>query len=123
MPCYQHQVKPPTRAEYEEWVRMGYLRSWEAYCEAKSRSAGQTFFICGELGQHCADCAAVGAFLCDYPVGEGKTCDRPMCADHAHEIGHELHYCAAHHQMWREFRDSGGVDAALRNVIAIPQEK
>jgi hypothetical protein len=123
MPCYLHKVKPPTRAEYDLWTGMGYLGSWEDFCRAKSRDTGQTLFVCGELGAHCADCAAVGAFLCDYPVGDGKTCDRPMCDDHATEIGHEVHYCAAHYAMWQAFRDSGGVDAALRNVIAFKPEK
>lgn len=80
-------------------------------------------FVCGDLGAHCGDCMAVGDLLCDYPVGEGKTCDRPMCGDHGHEIGPDLHYCAAHYKMWTDFKERGGVDAALKNVIAFKGEK
>lgn len=77
----------------------------------------------GELGAHCADCAWVGDLLCDYPVGEGKTCDRAMCDDHAHEVGADIHYCAAHHAEWCRFRDSGGVSEHLKNVIAFKHEQ
>ena len=123
MPCYIERIKPANRAEYETWKSSGYLGTWEDYCRAKENTAGQTMFICGDLGEHCADCSALGEFLCDFPVGEGKTCDRPICEQHAHEIGPELHYCKAHHQMWQDFRNQGGVDAALRNVIAYKAEK
>lgn len=124
MPCYIHKIKPPTKAEYEMWKTIGYIGTWDDYCVAKSRGdTGKTMFLCGDFGPHCADCAAVGDFLCDYPVGKGKTCDRPMCDDHAHEIGYELHYCEAHYQMWQDFKNQGGVDDALRNVIAFKGEK
>ncbi|CAG9184416.1 hypothetical protein [Cupriavidus pampae] len=123
MPCYLHTTKPASRAEFDQWTLMGYLGTWEAYCTAKNRTAGQNSFLCGELGPHCADCADVGAYLCDYPVGDGKTCDRSMCDSHAHEIAHELHYCDAHYKMWEVFKQAGGVDAALRNVIAYKTEK
>ena len=66
---------------------------------------------------------AAGTLKSDFPVSEGKTCDRLMCDDHAHEIGPELHYCEAHYQMWIAFKESGGVDASLKNVIAFKPEK
>ncbi|WP_199031422.1 hypothetical protein [Ralstonia sp. ASV6] len=123
MPCYTETIKPPSQEEYETWKRVGYIGSWEEYCAAKEGSVGQRMFLCGDFGPHCADCAAVGSFLCDYPVGDGKTCDRSMCGEHAHEIGPELHYCAPHYKMWQDFKDKGGVDEALRNVIAFKHEK
>jgi len=43
-------------------------------------------FMCGDLGDNCAECGWVGDYLCDFPVGEGKTCDRPLCETHANEI-------------------------------------
>lgn len=123
MPCYVQPIKGPTREEFAEWRKLGYTGDWEQYRLAKERGGGGTMFICGDLGDHCADCNALGEYLCDYPVGEGKTCDRPLCDTHRHEIGVDLHYCEAHHQMWQEFKDGGGVDAALRNVIAYKAEK
>lgn len=123
MPCYVQKIKPPTKSEYAHWKEMGYLGTWDDYCEAKKETVGQTMFLCGELGDHCADCSAVADNLCDFPVGSGKTCDRPICDDHAHEIGPDLHYCQAHYGMWQDFKNSGGVDASLRNVIAFKSEK
>lgn len=73
--------------------------------------------ICGDLGPHCADCGDGGDNLCDFPVGEGKTCDRSICEYHSHEIGPNLHYCDHHYSEWRGFRDAGGVAAELRNVL------
>ena len=42
-----------------------------------------TGFICGEGITPCATCGAVAEHLCDYPMGKGKTCDAPLCANHA----------------------------------------
>lgn len=47
--------------------------------------------ICGELGEHCAECESPAGFLCDYPVGAGRTCDRQLCPDHASEVYGGLH--------------------------------
>lgn len=56
--------------------------------------------ICFGRGQKpppgCRECGAMSEFLCDFPVGDGKTCDRDLCAEHAHEIGPEQHYCTEH---------------------------
>lgn len=73
--------------------------------------------ICGDLGPHCADCGDAGANLCDYPVGSGKTCDRSICEYHSHEVAPNMHYCGQHHAEWRAFRESGGVEAELQNVV------
>lgn len=74
-------------------------------------------FICGELGQHCAECGAVSDALCDFPVGDGKTCDRPLCEYCAKQVAPDIHYCAGHHAEWQAFRDSGGVQRELQNVV------
>lgn len=123
MPCYRIPAKPPTKAEFDQWKQLGYLGAWETYCHAKTRELGGLITICGDLGPHCADCAAVGANLCDYPVGNDQTCDRPICPEHSNEIGPNLHYCQTHYQMWLEFKAAGGVNAQLHNVIAYKAEK
>jgi hypothetical protein len=124
MPCYITKTAPASHAEYESWKALGmFSGSYEAYLRIKSNSIGSRIFICGDLGEHCADCSGFGDFLCDYPVGDSKTCDRLICADHAHEISTEIHYCDTHYKMWVEFRNSGGVDEALKNVIAFKSEK
>lgn len=72
-------------------------------------------FMCGEFSleeiriESCSECDdnVTGAeFLCDYPVGHDKTCDRYLCKACAKTVGRDMHYCPSHHQEWREFRDS-----------------
>lgn len=123
MPCYIEPVKPPSQADFKIWQSMGYTGAWEDYCLVKSKSVGQLMFLCGELGPHCSDCAAVGEFLCDYPVGDARTCDRSICGEHAAEVAPDIHYCKGHYQMWQDFKARGAVDDALRNVIAFKCEK
>lgn len=55
----------------------------------------------GSLGPHCAECADVGGFLCDYPIGGGLTCDRSLCEAHSHIVGDDMHYCETHYREWR----------------------
>jgi len=115
----------PSLIEYDLWKEQGFTGDYENYLlrQREFSLKGQKFFICGKLGPHCADCFGVGDFLCDYPVGNDKTCDRAMCQKHAHEIAPEIHYCDAHYKEWVEFRDSGGVSEILKNIIAFKREK
>lgn len=76
-----------------------------------------TMFICGDLGPHCAECPDVSDNQCDFPVGEGKTCDRYICNQHSNEIAPDIHYCTAHFYQWQQFVDSGGVRESLKNII------
>jgi len=74
--------------------------------------------MCGNLGPHCADsrCSWVSDSLCDYPVGDKKTCNRPLCDDHAYEVAPDIHYCAPHYNQWIKFKNDGGVTKELGNV-------
>jgi hypothetical protein len=118
MPCYVTTTKPPSQAEYRLWQDIGYTGSYDQYARSMAKHAGTRKFMCGDFGPHCADCMDVGDNLCDYPVGNGKTCDRPICETHAHEIAPNLHYCDGHYAAWREFVAGGGVAEELRTVVA-----
>lgn len=76
-------------------------------CYVHIMDDGTPMHLCGDLGPHCADCADVAANLCDYPVGNEKTCDRNLCERHSHTIGEDLHYCATHHAMWEQHVTAG----------------
>lgn len=65
----------------------------------------------------CSDCGDVTDVICDYPVGDDKTCDRRLCGRCAHEVGPDLHYCHTHFKEWEEFRALGGVKKVLENVV------
>jgi hypothetical protein len=41
-------------------------------------------------------CLAPSSFLCDYALPNGKTCDAPLCAEHAQEISPDRHLCQRH---------------------------
>jgi hypothetical protein len=62
-------------------------------------------------------CGRFAEYLCDWPMGRGKTCDAPMCEVHAISQGHardnqlrlfddpdpetEIHFCPTHDAMSR----------------------
>lgn len=81
----------------------------------KDKHGNRIGFICGRLGPHCS-CGGLAELLCDFPVGKGKTCDRKLCGHCSKLIGPDLHYCKAHHEEWRKFREGGGVVRELENV-------
>jgi hypothetical protein len=41
-------------------------------------------------------CQRVHMALCDYPLANGKTCDRKMCDGHRKPVGANRDYCPAH---------------------------
>lgn len=42
-------------------------------------------------------CLAPSDYLCDGPAEGRKTCDKPLCEAHAHEIGRNKHLCPPCH--------------------------
>lgn len=46
-------------------------------------------------------CMAMSTLLCDWPV-DGGTCDMPLCAEHAHQVGPDRHYCPRHRALQAE---------------------
>jgi len=76
-------------------------------------------FICGDLGPHCPSCGTVSDSLCDYPVGDNKTCDRLMCAGCSNPVGIDIDYCNNHLKMWNDFKDAGGDIKYLSNNVNI----
>lgn len=49
--------------------------------------------VCQEPG-----CYERSVALCDWPLANGHTCDRRMCAHHRHPVGRDLDYCTPHYQ-------------------------
>lgn len=41
-------------------------------------------------------CMGISTILCDYQLEDGRTCDAPLCASHATEIGRNRHLCPTH---------------------------
>lgn len=81
---------------------------------------GGVMFLCGEENLQptpCRDCGFESDFLCDYPVGNDKTCDAMLCEKHAVEIAPGVHYCKPHYNEFKQFENSGGVIEVLKNVV------
>jgi hypothetical protein len=76
-------------------------------------------FVHGDGVEPCSCCAVIAEFACDFPLGKGKTCDAPLCVDHAILQGRSpanqprlfvdeidetdpdemVHFCPVHHLM------------------------
>lgn len=59
----------------------------------------QNWFVCGQGVLACDFCGQVADFRCDYPIGEGRTCDLPLCREHkTHrpDVGVDIDYCPHH---------------------------
>lgn len=41
-------------------------------------------------------CLGFGDYLCDHKMPEGGTCDRPLCKQHAKQVGPDEHLCPEH---------------------------
>lgn len=119
MGSYWIRPKPPSHDEYKTWVLMGYLGSYEMYEQSVRERGDGLIHINGDLGPHCTECAAPGENLCDYPVGDDKTCDRRLCDDHSTEVAPDVHYCRAHFIMWREYLASQRGYDVLDNVTPL----
>jgi hypothetical protein len=73
----------------EVFTRRGYFM--ETYIKEKPTET----FICGSGIQPCENCGEPSDFLCDYPVGEGKTCDLPLCRKCRTHVG-KYDFCPIH---------------------------
>jgi hypothetical protein len=67
-------------------------------CKLMQLPDGTTAIVCGPRRKQtkCAYCNAPSTILCDFPIGKGKTCDRPTCREHAKTIGDDRDYCKDH---------------------------
>jgi hypothetical protein len=68
-------------------------------CDTVKLPNGVIAIVCSRgRRQNCSmpRCTRPGTLLCDYPVAEGRTCDRRMCKTHAAKIAANKHYCPQH---------------------------
>lgn len=61
---------------------------------------------------YCTACDKVAPYLCDWKIGDGKTCDLPICVHHAEEVAEDKHLCPKHSKAYAEWlarRVQGGL--------------
>ena len=108
MPCFSSKTPPPSLQDYEVYKSIGFIGTYDQYLRHKQKAydPDAVFFICGTLEglEYCnhTNCIGVNEFLCDYPIGDDKTCDYGMCREHSNIIGEDLHYCKAHYDLWMQ---------------------
>lgn len=66
---------------------------------------GTTAIVCGRgrRAERCRWCAHAGAFQCDWKLGNGKTCDKHLCAEHALEVAPDKHLCPEHQKTYQQW--------------------
>lgn len=52
----------------------------------------------------CTACDRRAPLLCDWKTGKSKTCDLPICAVHAEEVGENKHLCPRHSKAWAQWQ-------------------
>lgn len=81
MPCAKVRGRPMGRDE--AMTILGYELPEGATGAEPEEASGAESFICGEGVVPCTCCAMLSEYLCDWPMGDGKTCDAPLCDVHA----------------------------------------
>jgi hypothetical protein len=59
-------------------------------------------FVCGDGKVKFCGCGLQAVALCDWkiPSRDSGTCDKPMCARHAKQVGRGKHLCPEHQLAW-----------------------
>jgi hypothetical protein len=68
------------------------------------------------IGERQHACMDISQFLCDWPVGGGRTCDRALCTAHAHEVARNKHYCPEHFADHTDFQAQRGLFTSLSGI-------
>ncbi len=50
----------------------------------------------GRKATKCSYCNNPGNLLCDYPIGDGRTCDKPICPKCSVRVASNTDYCLVH---------------------------
>jgi hypothetical protein len=92
----------PKEISIAQWERKeaDARREWEAKHDAPLSPAGQTF-LCGDIEVAVCACGHSADFLCDYPIGRGKTCDLALCYCCRESVGEERDFCRVHAAQFR----------------------
>jgi len=84
--------------QYEVHRIMEYIDSFlESFYHRETyiKDKPDTVFICGKGIVACSNCGQASDWLCDYPVGTGKTCSLPICDQCRTHVG-KYDFCPIH---------------------------
>jgi hypothetical protein len=88
-------------------ARRHYEANYLAVCDTIKFPNGDVGIICGarHRPRYCT-CGRESSFLCDRKVSHKKsgTCDAPICAQHALQVGPRKHLCPLHQKEWERWK-------------------
>ena len=86
----------PTQYEVHQIMEYitGFLEGFYHF-QTYTKDVPDRIFVCGDGIRACSNCGQVADYLCDYPVGEGKTCDLRICKQCRIHIG-KYDFCPIH---------------------------
>lgn len=76
------------------------------HCNRVKLENGATAIVCGRgrRAERCRWCAHTpGEFQCDWKIGNGRTCDKHLCAQHAKEVAPDKHLCPEHQKSYEQW--------------------
>jgi hypothetical protein len=92
--CHRVRVPPITVADALRAIGSESIKP-EAETEMMG---GFEMIVCGEdLDWPVCACGITAEYLCDYPIGKGKTCDLNLCDRCKRSIGEDRDLCLVHH--------------------------
>jgi hypothetical protein len=53
--------------------------------------------------KRCCACYLQGTYMCDWKIAPEKTCDKPICPEHAEEVATDKHLCPQHQEAYRQW--------------------
>lgn len=84
-----------------QWVGVKARKQRERDTENESFIDPVPMIACGDIEFPACACGHCADFLCDYPVGKGKTCDLALCGCCRESIGEERDLCRIHAAQFR----------------------
>ena len=62
--------------------------------------------VCGPFLKRrpCVSCGGESARLCDWKIGDGRTCDAAVCDEHTYSPEPDKDLCPGHHGIWLQHK-------------------
>lgn len=73
-------------------------------CSTVKLPNGTVAIVCGKTRVVTCACGRPAPYLCDWKIGTGKTCDKPLCKEHALRVAPDKDLCPDHQRAYAEWK-------------------